>query len=190
MQRRNGWWSTIASVKARCHLPHQTKHHAVIQDIVNLHKPHTLHYNPTEELHVKHNPESYAAPPEPVHHPEPVITKTEIDAPPGCKAYSTRTCKKTPVSIPEKVPVPKCYDIPKVECFHVLSPAPDLTCAPKAVEDCMDTVKEGPYLAPEENCYDVPREECRDITEQVTTREYQQISKLALLGPCCGLHSD
>ena len=96
-----------------------------------------------------------------------MIIKTEIDAPPGCKAYSTRTCKKTPIAIPEKVPVPKCYDIPKVECFHVLSPAPDLACAPKAVEDCMDTVKEVPYLAPEEKCYEVPKEECRDITEQV-----------------------
>ena len=96
-----------------------------------------------------------------------MITKTEIEAPPGCKAYSTRTCKKTPIAIPEKVPVPKCYDIPKVECFHVLSPAPDLACAPKAVEDCMDTVKEVPYLAPEEKCYEVPKEECRDITEQV-----------------------
>ena len=96
-----------------------------------------------------------------------MIIKTEIEAPPGCKAYSTRTCKKTPIAIPEKVPVPKCYDIPKVECFHVLSPAPDLACAPKAVEDCMDTVKEVPYLAPEEKCYEVPKEECRDITEQV-----------------------
>ena len=98
-----------------------------------------------------------------------MIIKTEIEAPPGCKAYSTRTCKKTPIAVPEKVPVPKCYDIPKVECFHVLSPAPDLACAPKAVEDCMDTVKEVPYLAPEEKCYEVPREECRDITEQVVT---------------------
>ena len=37
---------------------------------------------------------------------------------------------------------------PEVECFHVLSPAPDLACAPKAVEECMDTVKEVPYLYP------------------------------------------
>ena len=118
---------------------------------------------------MKHNPEPHGVhhPPQPVHHPDPVIIKTEIEAPPGCKAYSTRTCKKTPIAVPEKVPVPKCYDIPKVECFHVLSPAPDLACAPKAVEDCMDTVKEVPYLAPEEKCYEVPREECRDITEQV-----------------------
>ena len=100
-----------------------------------------------------------------------MIIKTEIDAPPGCKAYSTKTRKKTPIAIPEKVAVPKCYDIPKVECFHVLSPAPDLACAPKAVEDCMDTVKEGPYLAPEDKCYEVPKEECRDITEQVERSE-------------------
>ena len=65
------------------------------------------------------------------------------------------------------VAVPKCYDVPKVECFHVLSPAPDLACAPRAVQECMDTVKEVPYLYPQEKCYDVPREECRDITEQV-----------------------
>ena len=63
--------------------------------------------------------------------------------------------------------MPKCYDVPKVECFHVLSPAPDLACAPRAVQECMDTVKEVPYLYPQEKCYDVPREECRDITEQV-----------------------
>ena len=69
------------------------------------------------------------------------------------------------------MPVPKCYDIPKVECFHVLSPAPDLACAPVAVEDCMDTVKEVPYLAKEDKCYDVPKEECRDITEQVVRYE-------------------
>ena len=104
-----------------------------------------------------------------------MIIKTEIDAPPGCKAYSTKTCKKTPIAIPEKVAVPKCYDIPKVECFHVLSPAPDLACAPKAVEDCMDTVKEVPYLAPEDKCYEVPKEECRDITEQVVRFEISRI---------------
>ena len=152
------------------HLHHHTLHHATIQDIVNLHKPQPLHYNPKEELHVKHNPEPHDVhhPAKPVHHPEPVITKTEISAPPGCKAYSTKTCKKTPIAVPEKVPVPKCYDVPKVECFHVLSPAPDLACAPKAVEDCMNTVKEVPYLAQEESCYEKPKEVCRDITEQVT----------------------
>ena len=47
----------------------------------------------------------------------------------------------------------------------------DLACAPKAVEECEDTVKETPYLVPEEKCYDVPREECRDITEQVVDIE-------------------
>jgi len=72
-----------------------------------------------------------------------------------------------PVVVPEKVPVPRCYDVPKVECFQVLAPAPDLECAPKAKEECMDVVKEVPYLAPEEKCYDIPREECVDITEQV-----------------------
>ena len=117
-----------------------------------------------------------------------MIIKTEIDAPPGCKAYSTRTCKKTPIATPEKVPVPKCYDIPKVECFHVLSPTPDLACAPKAVEDCMDTVKEVPYLAPEDKCYEVPKEECRDITEQVV--RYQGLwSNLIIITLRCLLWS-
>ena len=75
------------------------------------------------------------------------------------------------------MPVPRCYDVPKVECFHVLSPAPDLSCAPKAVEECMDTVKEVPYLYPTDKCYDVPREECRDITEQVPVVVCTQIDR-------------
>ena len=166
--------------------PHGS-HHKVIQDILHDHKTKLHHenlgYDPHVELHVKPNhphPQDhpYDAPlPPPKKHPEPVITKTEIAAPPGCKAYSTKTCKKIPIAVPEKVPVPKCYDIPKVECFHVLAPAPDLACAPKAVEECMDTVKEVPYLYPEEKCYDVPREECRDITEQIPVQVCTQIDK-------------
>ena len=70
------------------------------------------------------------------------MTKTEVAAPYGCKAYSTKTCQKVPVVVPEKVPVPRCFDVPKVECFHVLTPVPDLECAPRAHEDCVDIVKE------------------------------------------------
>ena len=96
------------------------------------------------------------------------------------------------------IAVPKCYDVPKVECFHVLSPAPDLACAPRAVQECMDTVKEVPYLYPQEKCYDVPREECRDITEQVLYL-YLQISTYLHIpistylhgsGPRGGVHPD
>ena len=182
---------------------HPLSHHQTIQDALHHHKQkihhdvhhahhpppdHHLDYDPHVELHVKPNPphhnhyepphlDHYEPAEEPVKHPEPVVTKTEIEAPPGCKAYSTRTCKKIPIVVPEKVPVPRCYDVPKVECFHVLSPAPDLSCAPKAVEECMDTVKEVPYLYPTDKCYDVPREECRDITEQVPVVVCTQIDR-------------
>ena len=44
--------------------------------------------------------------------------------------------------VPEKVPVPRCFDVPKVECFQVLAPVPDLECAPRAHEDCVDIVNE------------------------------------------------
>ena len=99
------------------HLPsHHGSHHQAIQDILHEHKAHHhldhLDYDPHVELHVKPNPPKphYDHPP----HPEPVITKTEVEAPPGCKAYSTKTCKKIPKVHSEKVPVPKCYDVPKV----------------------------------------------------------------------------
>lgn len=75
-----------------------------------------------------------------------------------------------PVVVPEKVPVPRCYDVPKVECFQVLTPVADLECAPRAHEDCVDIVNEVPYLAPEEKCYDVATEECVDVTEDVPIR--------------------
>lgn len=102
--------------------------------------------------------------------PPPTVTKTEVPAPYGCKAYSTKTCQKVPVVVPEKVPVPRCYDVPKVECFQVLTPVADLECAPRAHEDCVDIVNEVPYLAPEEKCYDVATEECVDVTEDVPIR--------------------
>ena len=103
--------------------PHHGSHHQVIQGALHghAHHSHALHhahhsteplgYDPHVELLVKPSPTpahpaAPAAPPPPaqLQHPEPVITKTEIEAPPGCKAYSTRTCKKVPVVVPEKVP--------------------------------------------------------------------------------------
>ena len=38
---------------------------------------------------------------------------------------------KIPIVVAEKIPVPKCYDVPRVDCFHVLKPVPDLHCHPK-----------------------------------------------------------
>ena len=101
--------------------PHHGSHHQVIQEALlghhQSHAPHLHHlhhsteplgYDPHVELLVKPSPTpahpAAPAPPPQLQHPEPVITKTEIEAPPGCKAYSTRTCKKVPVVVPEKVP--------------------------------------------------------------------------------------
>jgi len=137
------------------HDPHYKPHHKAHHD-----PHHDSHHDPHHDPH--HEPHH-----EPHYKPKPVVTKKEVPAPYGCKAYSTKTCQKVPIVVPEKVPVPRCYDVPKVECFHVLAPVPDLECAPIAKEECMDIVKEVPYLAPEEKCYDIPREECVDITEKV-----------------------
>ena len=114
------------------------------------------HPNPLlPAVHLDHHPPSHHPQPQlidlpdhPPHSkphpplPPPTVTKTEVPAPYGCKAYSTKTCQKVPVIVPEKVPVPRCFDVPKVECFQVLAPVPDLECAPRAHEDCVDIVNE------------------------------------------------
>ena len=102
------------------------------------HHAHDHHPKPLLVDLPDHPPHSEPHPPL----PPPTVTKTEVPAPYGCKAYSTKTCQKVPVIVPEKVPVPRCYDVPKVECFQVLAPVPDLECAPRAHEDCVDIVNE------------------------------------------------
>lgn len=37
----------------------------------------------------------------------------------------------------------------------------------RAVEDCIEIVKQVPYLAPYEKCREEPREECVDVDEEV-----------------------
>ena len=72
---------------------HLKSHHKVIENSLHDHKA-NLGYDPHVELHVKASPQPHqenihhhhdshnALPPK---HPEPIITKTEIEAPPGCK---------------------------------------------------------------------------------------------------------
>ena len=101
---------------------------------------HPPHHHPQPQLVELPDHPPHAKPHPPL--PPPTVTKTEVPAPYGCKAYSTKTCQKVPVIVPEKVPVPRCYDVPKVECFQVLAPVADLECAPRAHEECVDIVNE------------------------------------------------
>jgi len=161
--------------------------------------PHDLHHDELHDPRPPHAPQgphhphdSHHSVPQHKKHYKPIVTKAEIPAKPGCKAYSTKTCKKIPTIVAEKIPVPHCYNVPRVDCFHVLKDVPDLHCHPKAVEDCIEIVKQVPYFAPEEYCKEEPREECVEIDEEVPvvvcrTVDPQRASRLnAISNPYTG----
>ena len=70
--------------------------------------------------------------PEPaeVHSEIPSVSIVELPAQPGCRRFSTKTCRAVPIVVPKKVPYEDCKSIPSVECFFVLKTVDDLECSP------------------------------------------------------------
>ena len=59
--------------------------------------PHPILHSPQKEPHANH------VTPPPPHPPAPTVTITEIEAEPGCRSFSTKTCHKIPIVVPKKV---------------------------------------------------------------------------------------
>ena len=97
----------------------------------------------------------------------PTVTIKELEAEPGCRTFSTRTCTKLPLVVPKTVPYQECHSVPAVDCYFVLKTVDDLECSPVSFEDCKNNVVDVPYLAEEEQCEDVEFDECVDVEEQV-----------------------
>ena len=99
--------------------------------------------------------------------PVPTVTITELEAEPGCRRFSRRTCSQQPVVVPKTVPYQECHSVPAVDCYFVLKTVDDLECSPVSYEDCKNTVVDVPYLEQEEQCEDVEFDECVDVEESV-----------------------
>ena len=97
----------------------------------------------------------------------PTVTITELEAEPGCRRFSRRSCSQQPVVVPKTVPYQECHSVPAVDCYFVLKTVDDLECSPVSYEDCKNTVVDVPYLEQEEQCEDVEFDECVDVEEQV-----------------------
>ena len=69
-----------------------------------------------------------SVPPTPA--PVPSVSIVELPAEPGCRKFSTKTCRKVPIVVPKKVPYEECEAIPSIECFFVLKTVDDLECSP------------------------------------------------------------
>jgi len=147
---------------------HQTIHHS------DLH-PHIHHHHPDlQVLHQEHQTHhSHHEVPEPAHpdvhlsKPVPTVTIVELPAEPGCRSFSTKTCRKVPIVVPKKVPYEECRKVPAVDCFFVLKTVDDIECSPTSVEDCTSEAIEVPYLDKEEVCEDIEFDDCVDVEEQV-----------------------
>ena len=68
--------------------------------------------------------------PQPVPSQVPSVSIVELPAQPGCRRFSTKTCRSVPIVVPKKVPYEDCKSIPSVECFFVLKTVDDLECSP------------------------------------------------------------
>ena len=93
----------------------------------------------------------------------PVISTHELPAPYGCRTIATKMCFKVPMVVPKRLPYEKCKNIPSVDCAIVLKKVPELECAPKLFEECMDVAQETPYLAPDELCEEVAYIDCVEV---------------------------
>ena len=69
--------------------------------------PHPILHSPQKEPHASHT-----TPPPPPHPPAPTVTITEIEAEPGCRSFSTKTCHKIPIVVPKKVN----SELPRIPC--------------------------------------------------------------------------
>ena len=78
------------------------------------------------------SPPSPPAPPAPPSPPPsvPSVSIVELPAEPGCRRFSTKTCRKVPIVVPKKVPYEECEAVPSLECFYVLKTVDDLECSP------------------------------------------------------------
>ena len=65
-----------------------------------------------------------------VHSEIPSVSIVELPAEPGCRRFSTKTCRSVPIVVPKKVPYEDCKSIPSVECYFVLKTVDDLECSP------------------------------------------------------------
>ena len=100
--------------------------HPVLGAPVIKHVPHPILnvQRDQQPRHLKHK--SPATPTD----PPPTITIKELDAEPGCRTFSTKTCHKVPIVVPKKVPYDDCRAVPSIECYLVLKTVDDLECSP------------------------------------------------------------